>query len=222
MRTNASRPTGESTPVRVIVVDDHPAVRQGLSLLLEPEGITVCAEAGGRAEALARVEEFRPDLAVVDLSLGEEDGMGLVADLHERGMPALVYSMHEDGMHVESAIAAGALGYVTKREIHRVLVNAIREVAAGRRFISPRAALALADRVADARTDNACDELSNQEREVYSLLGEGAGTTEIAAAMNISTRTVESYYARILVKLELEGMRDLRRHAINHLRNHTS
>ncbi len=216
MNTDAS---ARSTPIRVLVVDDHPTVCQGLALLLQSEGIAVCAEASGRAEALARAEECRPDLALVDLSLGDEDGLVLVTDLHGRAMRSLVYSMHEDGRHVQGAFVAGALGYVTKREIRGVLVQAIREVAAGRRFVSPRAAVALADRVADAPADDVHADLSRQERQVYRLLGQGEGTSGIAAAMDISARTVESYYARMLVKLGLDGMRELRRHAINHLRN---
>ena len=204
--------------IRVLIVDDHPAVRHGLALLLEPEGVVVCAEADNCAEALACARKQMPDLVLVDLSLGEEDGLLLVAELAARGVRALVYSMHEDGRHVEGAFAAGALGYVTKREVHRVLVTAMHEVAEGRRFVSPRAATALAERVADAQSALVQGELSSQERQVYRLLGEGGGTAEIAATMNISTRTVESYYARILIKLGLDGMRQLRRHAIRSLR----
>ncbi|HPO17093.1 MAG TPA: response regulator transcription factor [Candidatus Hydrogenedentes bacterium] len=140
----------EAETIRVLVVDDHPAVCQGLELLLEPEGIKVCAEAGGRAEALVCVEQCQPDIALVDISLGDEDGLALVADLSKRAVPVLVYSIHEDGRHVESAFAAGSLGYVTKQEAHKVLVSAICEVAACRRFISPRAAAALDDHGAGA------------------------------------------------------------------------
>ncbi|HEY3413772.1 MAG TPA: response regulator transcription factor [Armatimonadota bacterium] len=203
--------------IRVLLVDDHPAVREGLALLLAPEGIAVCCEAGEHAGALACLKANRPDVALVDLSLGGEDGLSLVADLHARGVPALVYSMHEDSRHVEGAFTAGALGYGTKREAHRVLVEAIRETAAGRVFVSPCAAVTLATRFSGA-TDHAGDrELSEQERQVYSLLSQGEGTIEIAAALEISARTVESYYARIQDKLGLEGMHELRRHAINHL-----
>lgn len=206
--------------IRVLIADDHPAVTQGLGLLLGPEGIHVCAEARSRAEAVVCADDCRPDLALVDLCLGDDDGLDLVADFRRRGLASLVYSMHEDGRHVQGAFAAGALGYVTKRELHRVLVEAIREAAAGRRFVSPRAALALADRAADTQAAFTVNQLSGQEREVYRLLGEGEGTSVIAAEMKISTRTVESYCARIMVKLGLETMRDLRRHAIDHFRNY--
>lgn len=209
-----------SPPIRVLLVDDHPAVRQGLAIFLEPEGI-VCAEAGGRAEALANVEKRCPDLAIVDLSLDGEDGLPLISDLHERRVPALVYSMHNEARHVRSAFAAGALGYVTKRELDGVLLEGIREVAAGRRFVSPKAAAALLENPAEAQPDDAVNRLSPHERKVYELLGKGEGAFEIAAVLHVSIHTVESYYSRIQVKLGLSGMYELRRHAIEHHKKHS-
>jgi DNA-binding NarL/FixJ family response regulator len=209
-------PVTSSPPIRVLLVDDHPAVRQGLAFLLTPEGVEVCAEAGGRADALARLEDRPPDLAIVDLSLDGEDGLTLIADLHERAVPVLVYSMHNDASRVGSAFAAGALGYVTKREFHGVLVQAVREVAAGRRFVSPKAATALAESLAGAPPVGAIDKLSPHERKVFKLLGRGEGTFEIAASLHVSTHTVESYYKRIKVKLSLSGMHELRRNAIEY------
>lgn len=138
--------------LRVLVVDDHPAVLQGLKCLLEPEGITVCAEAGNCAGALAAAEAHHPDIALVDISLGEEDGITLIAALGERALPSIAYSIHQDGGHVKRAFAVGALGYVTKSEVRQVLVQAIFEVAEGRRFVSPRAAMALAEQDAQSST----------------------------------------------------------------------
>ena len=189
-------------------------------MLLAPDGMAVCAEAGSRADALSHLEKCRPDLAIVDLSLEGEEGLALIGDLHTRALPALVYSMHTDGRHVERALAAGALGYVTKREISAVLLQAIREVAAGRRFLSPTAAAALAEHLGSPRAGDVDHMLSEQERRVYHLLAQGEGTIEIAAALGISTHTVDSYYARIQVKLNLHGMHALRRHAINHVHEH--
>ena len=209
------RPKNSKT-ISVLIVDDHPAVRQGLALLLEPEGIAVCAEAGNCAEALTACRQHQPDIILVDLSLGDEDGLLVLGELRGYGRPFLVYSMHEDGRHVKQAFAAGALGYVTKREVHRVLVQAISEVAGGRRFVSPRAAVALAEQASEDTADAALQELSRQEQEVYRLLGIGETTKQIASVMKISTRTVESYFERILVKLNLDGMQELRRHAISH------
>ncbi len=206
--------------VRIVIADDHPAVCQGLKLLLEPEGIVVCDKAGGRGEALAQVKAHRPDLVLVDLSLGDDNGIDLVGDLQDLGVPALVYSMHEDVHYVKAALAAGARGYVTKREVHRMLVQAIGEIVAGRRFVSPRAALALVDQIGMERTDTPKPELSGQEQNVYRLMGRGEGTSQIAHALKISVRTVESYYSRIMAKLDLETVRDLRCHAIDHYRKH--
>jgi DNA-binding NarL/FixJ family response regulator len=207
--------------IRILMVDDHPAVREGLALLVSLEGMEICAEADKRAEALARVTECHPDLAIVDLSLDGEDGLLVVADLKARGLPALGYSVHSDTEHVEGAFAAGALGYVTKSEFRGVLVEAIHEVSAGRRFVSPRAAVALVQRLDAARADDVVLTLSGREAEVYRMLGEGEGTYEIAAAMKISTHTVESYYARLQHKLDLHGMYHLRHHAIEHVRRHS-
>jgi DNA-binding NarL/FixJ family response regulator len=214
---------GQAAPaeIRIVIVDDHPAVREGLALLLAPEGVCVCGEASSRAEALDIVRQSQPHLALVDLSLGGEDGADLVEDLLTLQVPAIVYSMHEDAHRVEAAFAAGALAYVTKREMHGVLVQAIREAAAGRRFVSPNAALALAAYAAVSQSQEDERSLSEQESHVFSLLGDGEGTTDIAAAMGISTRTVDSYYARIMEKLGVDGMRELRRRAISSRRDRT-
>ncbi len=209
-----------SRRIRTLIVDDHPAVRRGLALLLMSEGVDVCAEATGRVDALSRLKERYPDLAIVDLSLDHEDGLGLVADLRERKVHVLVYSMHSDPRRVSGAISAGALGYVSKREVEGVLVQAIREVAAGRRFLSPAAAASLAESVARSQSDDAVQKLSPHERSVYDLLGQGADTFEIADALQITNHTVDSYYGRILQKLELGGMHELRRHAIEYCRKH--
>jgi DNA-binding NarL/FixJ family response regulator len=215
-----SRHVTASRPIRVMLVDDHPAIRHGLALLLASERMDVCAEAAGRVLALARVKERRPDVAIVDLSLDGEDGLALVADLHQRDVPVLVYSMHNDAPRVQGAFAAGALGYVTKRELDGVLVQAIRQVAAGRSFVSPEAAIALAEALKTKTPDDSFGQLSQQEGEVYELLGRGESTADIATALQISTRTVESYCGRIQVKLNLDGMHELRRHAIEYLQKH--
>jgi two-component system, NarL family, invasion response regulator UvrY len=160
-------------------------------------------------------------LAIVDLSLDGEDGVALIAHLHQRENPVLIYSMHNDAYRVQGAVAAGALGYVTKREFHSVLVQAIREVAAGRRFVSPSAAAALAESLTETSADDSFEKVSAHERKVYEMLGQGADMFDIAAAPHISNRTVESYYSRILIRLGLNGMHELRRHAIAHLQKHT-
>lgn len=203
-------------PIQILLVDDHPAVRHGLALLLASEGMAVCAEAGDRLSALAQIEKQWPDVAIVDLSLDGEDGLTLVDDLRQRRVPVLVYSMHNDARHVSRSYAAGALGYVTKRELDSVLVRAIREVAARRRFVSADAALALVESINPALPGEDLSRLSPQEREVYEGLGRGESTPEIAVRLHVSARTVESYFERIRIKFSLNGMHELRHHAIGH------
>jgi two-component system, NarL family, invasion response regulator UvrY len=211
--------TDGARPIHVLLVDDHPVVRQGLALLLAREDIVVCAQAEDCAHALLSAEQTAPTVALVDLSLGPESGLDLIGDLEARGLPVLVYSMHEDGEHVQHALAAGARGYVTKREMHRVLTDAIREVAAGREYLGPRAAAALAAYVTRTGRRAVAREPSGREREVYRLLGEGATSSEIAGALKVSIRTVESYCARLMEKLGVDGMKPLRRDAIRHWRD---
>lgn len=208
----------EPAAPRLLLVDDHPAVRQGLALLVASEGMAVAAEAAGRAEALAGLARQAIDLAVVDLTLEGEDGLDLVGELARRRVPVLVYSMHADAAHVEGAFAAGALGYVTKAEFRGVLIEALRTVAAGRRYVSPKAGLALADGLAAGRAPHPLVGLSAQEREVHRRIGQGDGIHATAVAMGLSPHTVESYCARIQTKLGLAGMHELHHHAIAHYR----
>jgi len=198
--------------VRLFMVDDHPAVREGLRLLLEQQGIAICGEAGNAATALAAVGPASPDLVMVDLSLGEESGLALLRSLAALvpRVPLLVYSMHEDAFHVRQAFVAGASGYVTKREISALLTAAIGELLAGRRYASPRAQSVLGPAAAGA---TASDPLSPREFEVYTLLGSGFSAQAIATELGVSRRTVDSYFARILGKLHVAGMEALRRRA---------
>jgi DNA-binding NarL/FixJ family response regulator len=122
----------------ILLVDDHPAVRSGLALVLEEAGVGCCCEAGGRREALEAIERSRPDMALVDLSLGGDDALALVAALRGRHIPVLVCSMHEQPEYVRRALAAGARGYITKGEAREV-ARAVRGVLEGWMLVSPRA-----------------------------------------------------------------------------------
>jgi DNA-binding NarL/FixJ family response regulator len=141
--------------------------------------------------------------------------------LVERDVSVLVYSMHCDAEHITAALSAGALGYVTKSEMRDVLIEGIHHVCSGNRFVSPKAAVALADRMKESTGPDPLKTLSGKEQEVFRRLGEGDGTLEIAAGMHISTHTVESYYSRIQLKLGIQGMYELRHRAIEFLRRHS-
>lgn len=198
--------------VRVILVDDHPVLRNGLSLLLSQSGHVVCGEAGSRAELLAVIDGSRAGLALVDLSLAEESGLDLLDDLTARGVPVLIYSMHEDSQSIERAFARGASGYVTKREVEDVLLSAIAAVAAGQRYTSPEVMRTLADRV--LALEEGAVALSHREEQIFDGLGRGETSTEMSQSLNISFHTVETYYGRLLRKLGLASMKELRKFAI--------
>lgn len=215
---------------RIFLVDDHPAVLDGLSLLLAQDSHTVCAEAKTHAEALERMADSAADLALVDLALCGESGLELIPAFRACRIPVLVYSMHEDPGSLRRALEHGASGYVTKREPSSVLLGAVRAVLAGERFVSPRmaeaydasaqAAPAVQPRPeAQAPTDTLAPEpppqaLSERESQILELLSLGESNAEIAATLQVSVRTVETYCARMLVKLSLDGMKALRKHAI--------
>ena len=211
-KTEAAEST--KTAVRVFLADDHPAVRQGLALLFTQAGHTICAEAENRAETLGRLAASQADIAVVDLSLGDESGLDLIADLRARDVPVLTYSMHEDPETIERAFNAGANGYVSKREASEVLLGAIQEVLQGRRYISPRAAQSLANSVLPSQNAPGEIPLSERETQIMGMLGRGDSNAEIASTLTISVRTVESYFARIIEKTGVHGMKELRKYAI--------
>ncbi|MGD9611207.1 MAG: response regulator transcription factor [Desulfovibrionaceae bacterium] len=201
-----------SSGVRIFLVDDHPVLRNGLSLLLTQSGHTVCGVAGSRAGLLAAIEGSRADVALVDLSLAEESGLDLLDDLSARGVPALMYSMHEDSQSIKRAFGRGAMGYVTKREVEDVLLTAIAAVAAGRRYTSPEVMRTLADRVLASEHREAA--LSQREEQILLGLGRGETSVEMSQTLNISFHTVETYYGRLLRKLGLSSMKELRKYAI--------
>jgi DNA-binding NarL/FixJ family response regulator len=210
--------TNPESDVRIFLADDHPAVREGLTLRLLQEGFVVCGEAENRATLLADIPASRADIALVDLTLCGENGLDLLTELAALGIPSLVYSMHEDAETVRLALARGACGYVAKRETSAVLVDGVRAVLAGQAYLSPRVAAALEACPPPEPAAAQAGALSERERQILELLSLGEGNGEIAATLGVSVRTVESYYARILVKLRLDGMKSLRKYAIRQYR----
>lgn len=203
--------------VRVFLVDDHPAVREGLSLLLANKGLVVCGEAGRGEDAVALLSSAAPDIVLVDLSLGNESGLDLIAALRKVGIKILVYSMHDDGEKVEAALAAGAGGYVTKREVAATLLEAIRRILAGGSYLSPIAEVAR-QRTAPDEGRLVVERLSERELELFRKMGEGYSTADLASHFDISPSTVETYYARIMEKLDLSGAKEVRLKAIRFMK----
>jgi len=207
-------------PARVFLVDDHPLVRESLSSLIERQpGLTVCGEAGDANAALAAIGAARPDVAIVDLSLGGRPGLELVRDLKQMypGVAVLVLSMHDEDLYAERALRAGARGYVMKREATRNVIDAIRCLLDGRIYLSARMATALATKLvggAPAASESPVARLSDRELEVFRLLGQGMATRQIADALHVSAKTVQAFSARIKEKLGLSSSTELLREAI--------
>nr|WP_321981158.1 response regulator transcription factor [uncultured Cohaesibacter sp.] len=197
----------------VLLVDDHPAVRQGLAALLASKGLPSPLQASTFEEARAIADDNKVDLAVIDLSLESGDGLDLVPDLACRGARVIIYSMFEDARTIRRSLQYWVLGYVTKRDDPACLLEAVDHVCRGEPYLSVRAANALKE--ADGAEQD--KKLSEREQQVLSLMGRGESNIGIAAALGISVRTVETYYARINEKLGLSlSVRELRKYAIRH------
>jgi len=198
--------------IRVLIADDHPVLRLGLRLVLEDAGFQVCDEVDSIQAARQAIARCPPDLAVVDLALGSDNGVELIGLLarEQPALPVLVYSAFGDASHMEQALRAGARAYVVKGEPCALIGEAVRECLAGRRFLSPKTARMLNEA---PHVGTLLESLSSQELQVYRYLGQGVSPAEIASRMDLSPRTVESYFARIQIKLGVLGMKELRARA---------
>jgi len=211
-----------SPSIKIFLLDDHPAVREGLSILLTRFGLSICGQAGSRQEALQQLTGLAPDLVLVDLSLGADNGLDFIKDLHTTGIKSLVYSMHEDFRHIQGALSVGAQGYVTKREMTDVLKEAISAVLADRIYLSPIAAEALRSATPIDREQYLVSLLSKRERQIFHFISQGYSTTDIADELKLAVSTVETNLARMIVKLGFTGTKEMRRWAIRHHQETTS
>ena len=205
---------------RVFLVDDHPLVRESLASLIQRQpDLSVCGEADNPAAALTGITAAQPDVAIVDLSLGERTGLDLIRDLktsHPR-VAVLVLSMHDEQLYAERALRAGARGYIMKREATRNVILAIRRVREGKIVVSEALAESLAARLVGGATggpDSPVGSLSDRELEVFRLVGEGRTTRQIADTLHLSVKTVQAYYARIKEKLGAGSANEMLREAI--------
>lgn len=218
----AESPTEEARGrrVRVLVVDDHPLVRQGLEHLIDQSSdLMTCALAADTTEALAAVDVRAPDVAVVDLSLAGGSGLDLIQELGKRRpqMPVLVLSMLDETVYAERAVRAGARGYIMKGEETDEVLDAIRRVTAGQQYLSPRLR---AEGAAAGVTHSAerpvspLDRLSDREFQVFELIGRGHATRDIAKTLGVSVKTVETHRYRIKEKLGFKGANEMVHYAI--------
>jgi DNA-binding NarL/FixJ family response regulator len=211
---------------RILLVDDHPLVRERLAEIINREpDLIVCHEAEDRHEALAAIPTKRPDLAIVDLTLKNSDGLELIKDIRV-GWPKvrmLVVSMHDESLYAERVIRAGALGYITKQEATRKILVAIRRVLAGSIYLNEKIACHIISRLTTHAASFGAtppELLSDRESRVFDLTGCGLGTSEIAGRLHIAVKTVETYRARIKEKLKLKDSSELLRLAISWNQHH--
>lgn len=210
---------------RVLVVDDHPLVREGITALLQAEGyLDVCAQAGNAAEATAMIEKERPDLVVTDLSLPDRNGIELIKDtlaVYPRTL-FLVVSMHDETLYAERVLRTGAKGFIMKEAASDELIDAIGKVIAGEIYVSPKMASLLLRRLS-GKTDLSMDEhsilqeLSDRELQVFELVGKALSNQSIADKLNVSARTVDAHKTRIKEKLALPDNNALLRFAVKWL-----
>ena len=205
---------------KVLIVDDHPVVRQGLALLINREtDLAVCGDAEEGASALRRIDELNPDLVIVDISLHGPDGLDLLKNIRAKrpNLPVLILSMLDESLYAERALHAGANGYIMKQEATERVLIAIRRILAGDIYVSDRMASRILQRFAggiESRELTPVEQLTDRELEVFRLIGEGHGTREIAETLHLSIKTVESYQAHIKDKLSLRNARELVQRAV--------
>jgi len=204
----------------VFVVDDHPIVRQGLTLLINRESdLAVCGEGEEMHSALRAIQAARPDILIVDISLNGPDGLELLKNIRITSprLPVLILSMHDESIYAERALRAGANGYIMKQEATEKVLVALRRILSGEIYVSDRVGNSMLRhyvRGVNSAEHSSIADLTDRELEVFRLIGEGLGTRQIAEALHLSVKTVESYQAHIKEKLSLRSARELVQHAV--------
>ena len=209
-----------SRTIKVLLVDDHPLVRDGLvNLISQQTDLQICGEAGNEPQALDLIRTVRPDVAIVDISLETGSGIELIKSIKAMfpAVTILVLSMHDESLYAERALRAGARGYVMKCEAAKKVIEAIRCVLAGQLYVSNKIAALMAEKFVEGRpaaNASPIEQLSNRELEVFQLLGLGHNTRQIADHLHVGFKTVQAYCARIKEKLKLANATELLREAI--------
>jgi DNA-binding NarL/FixJ family response regulator len=206
--------------IKVLLVDDHPLVRDGLVALINSQpDLEICGAAGSESQALELVSVVRPDVAVVDISLETGSGLELLKSIRAAhpAVKTIVLSMHDETHYAERALHAGARGYVMKRDATTKVIAGIRAVHAGQLFISEKISALMAEKFVGGRASagsTPAEVLSDRELQVFELLGQGMGTRQIADHLHVGFKTVQAYHARIKEKLQLANATELMRAAV--------
>jgi DNA-binding NarL/FixJ family response regulator len=204
---------------KVLLVDDHPIVRQGLAQLINAAAdLIVCGEASTGREALDMIPKVKPDIAIIDISLEDRNGVELIKDIlaHQPDLPCLALSMYDEAMYAMRVLRAGGRGYVMKHEVPKKVLGAIRQVLNGHVYLSEKMSTRLVDQMVQTTPGSTppAAELSDRELEVLTLIGRGQSTREIAEKLFLSVKTVEAHRERIKEKLQLKNGPELLRYAM--------
>ena len=219
MRAN-TKSTRANAKTRILIVDDHPMMRQGLAQLVNNEpDLAVCCEAENAHQALAVIDKALPDLVLADITLPDKGGIELIKDIQalHPGLAVLVISMHDESLYAERVLRAGGRGYIMKHEGGKKLMEAIRQVLSGQIYVSEKMSARILETFSGRKPEQSASpvaRLSDREFEVFQLIGQGKGTKEIAQHLNLSVKTVEVHRAKIKEKLSLQTATDLVRYAV--------
>ncbi|MEW6302279.1 MAG: response regulator transcription factor [Verrucomicrobiota bacterium] len=209
-----------SAAKRILIVDDHPIMRQGLALLINNEAdLAVCGEAENAHQALELVEKTKPDLVLADISMPGKGGLELVKDIHAMypDVYVLVLSMHDESLYAERVLRAGGRGYVMKQEGGKKLIDAIRQVLTGQIYVSGQMSAKILEIFSGRRPESSSSPvelLTDREFEVFQLIGKGKSTREIAEELHISIKTVEVHRVNMKEKLKLQTAPELIHYAV--------
>jgi DNA-binding NarL/FixJ family response regulator len=208
---------------RLFLVEDHPVVCEGLKLLIDgdPE-LTVCGTASSVADAKTRIRELEPDMALIDITLGDGSGLDLIKELHQQNpkLMMMAISMHDESVYAERALRAGAKGYVMKSEAMDTVRTAVHRVLGGEIYMSEKMVSRMLHKLATQRVPeqvSSVSSLSDREFQVFSQIAEGIGPTEIARRLDVSVKTIETHREHIKDKLGLKSGAELTRYAMQWL-----
>jgi DNA-binding NarL/FixJ family response regulator len=211
--------------IKILVVDDHAIIRQGLRRLIEHEpDFTVCGEAEDGHSALDLISKTKPDLAIIDIGLQGMNGIDLIKNIKTRNpkLLILIISMYDETVYAERALRAGAKGYLMKKESAENVIPAVRKILDGKLYLSQTVSEKILSKMADAKSaphTSPLDVLSDRELEVFQLIGKGFKTSQIAHQLNLGIKTVESYKEQIKTKLQMEHASELTQYAIQWTHN---
>jgi len=217
LKTEENRSKTMLSPVKIFIADQHPVVRQGLiSLINKEKDLTVIAETENPKDIFTIIKSMNPDMGIINISIGGDFGPELIKNIKAifPKFPVLAISTHNESLLAERIIKAGAKGYIMKNEKPENLMSAIRKVARQQIYTSDKVTAKFMDRITHRENGTPIENLTDRELEIYILIGEGHGVKQIAEKLYLSTKTIETYKAKLKEKLNIANASELRRHAV--------